>query len=85
MTNRSASPTVGNPNTGWLVQSGQRYYTGELHNPLLQWSPFLKFAKVYKHQKWAQKAALRLGGQAVPRASLTVPNLPSVSAVAPEV
>jgi hypothetical protein len=55
-----------NASTGWLVQAGQHYYTGDVHNPLVTWSPFPKFAKVYKHQKRAQKAALRLGGQVVP-------------------
>jgi hypothetical protein len=51
--------------SGWMIQVGQSYYTGNTRSPLETWSAFPKFAKVYTHKRWAQTIAARLGGQAV--------------------
>jgi hypothetical protein len=51
--------------TGWLVQMRNRYYTGHGHSQFEQWTPFPRFAKVYRRRAWAQKIAAQLGGQAV--------------------
>lgn len=51
--------------SGWMIQAGQSYYTGNPRSPLETWSPFPKFAKIYKHKRWAQTMATRVGGQAV--------------------
>lgn len=51
--------------SGWMVKADRRYYTGNRRSPLETWSPFQKFAKVYKHKGWAQTMAARIGGQAI--------------------
>lgn len=58
-------PTNNGASRGWMIQAGQSYYTGNTRSPLETWSLFPKFAKVYKHKRWAQTIAARLGGQAV--------------------
>jgi hypothetical protein len=63
---KAGSPRVGKPApAGWLVQVRSRYYTGHGHSQFEQWTPFPRFAKVYRRQAWAQKIAAQLGGQAV--------------------
>jgi hypothetical protein len=51
---------------GWIVLSARGYHTGNMRTPIDVWTPFQKFAKVYKHRRWAQKLAARLGGQVIP-------------------
>jgi len=51
---------------GWVVKTHQGYYTGIMRSQLERWTPFLKFAKVYKRKAWALKIAEQLGGQIVP-------------------
>lgn len=48
---------------GWMVKVGHEYYTGNGHSPFERWTPFAKFAKVYRRQGWAKKIATQLGGQ----------------------
>lgn len=50
---------------GWMVQVRHDYYTGSGRSSLERWTPFPKFAKVYRRQGWAQKIATQLGGQVV--------------------
>jgi hypothetical protein len=50
---------------GWLVQVHNRYYTGNGRSSFERWTPFPKFAKVYRRQGWAQKLATQWGGQIV--------------------
>jgi hypothetical protein len=60
---------------GWLVQVRSRYYTGHGHSQFERWTPFPRFAKVYRRRAWAQKIAAQLGGQVVAVAeSLRVSN-----------
>ena len=54
--------------TGWLIQAGQRYYTGDARSPLERWAAFPQFAKVYQRKRWAHRMAARLGGQVIPLA-----------------
>jgi hypothetical protein len=51
---------------GWLIKSARGYYTGIVRTPIEVWTPFRKFAKVYKYKRRAQKIAMRLGGQVMP-------------------
>ncbi|CAN5864223.1 hypothetical protein BH24BAC1_BH24BAC1_40430 [soil metagenome] len=50
---------------GWLVQVHNRYYTGNGRSSFERWTPFPKFAKVYRRKGWAQKITAQLGGQIV--------------------
>ena len=50
---------------GWLIQVGHEYYTGNGHSSFERWTPFSKFAKIYRRKGWAQKMATQLGGQIV--------------------
>jgi hypothetical protein len=56
---------------GWLVKTGQSYYTGNRRSALESWTVFPKFAKVYQRKRWAQTMAERIGGQAVPATALS--------------
>lgn len=64
-------PNVKDANTarpapaGWMVQAGHEYYTGNGRSAFERWTPFRKFAKVYRRKGWAQKIATQLGGQIV--------------------
>ena len=51
--------------SGWLIQAGPRYYTGDARTPLDSWTAFPQFAKVYQRKQWAQRMAVRLGGQVI--------------------
>jgi hypothetical protein len=51
---------------GWLVKVHAHYYTGSGRSELERWTPFPKFAKVYRRHAWAKKIAEQLGGQAIP-------------------
>jgi hypothetical protein len=63
---QAGSPSARRPApTGWLVQVRSRYYTGHGHSQFEQWTPFPRFAKVYRRRAWAQKIAAQLGGEAV--------------------
>jgi hypothetical protein len=42
---------------GWLIKSGQGYYTGNRRSDLERWTAFPQRAKVYHRQGWAQKVA----------------------------
>jgi hypothetical protein len=50
---------------GWMVQVGHEYYTGNGRSAFERWTPFAKFAKIYRRKGWAQKIATQLGGQIV--------------------
>jgi hypothetical protein len=45
---------------GWIVKSGQGYYTGNRRSALESWTLFPKFAKVYQRKRWAKTMAERL-------------------------
>jgi hypothetical protein len=55
--------------SGWLVKTGQGYYTDNGRSELERWTAFPRWAKVYHRQGWAQKVAARLAGQVIPVAS----------------
>jgi hypothetical protein len=63
---RRASAEVNGTPSGWLVKTGQGYYTGNGHSSLEMWTVFPQWAKVYHRQGWAQKVAARLAGQVIP-------------------
>ena len=50
---------------GWVIKVHAHYYTGSTRSEFERWTPFPKFAKIYKRQAWAKKIAEQLGGQAV--------------------
>ncbi|MCA9325232.1 hypothetical protein KDA23_04180 [Candidatus Saccharibacteria bacterium] len=37
---------------GWMVQVGREYYTGKGHSSFERWTPFPKFANVYRRKGW---------------------------------
>ena len=45
---------------GWVVKVRTHYYTGHGRSDLERWTPFLKFAKRYRRQAWANKIAEQL-------------------------
>jgi hypothetical protein len=50
---------------GWMIQVGREYYTGNVRSSIERWTPFPKFAKVYRRKAWAQKIAAQLGSGVV--------------------
>ena len=43
--------------TGWLIQAGPRYYTGDGRSQLECWTAFPQLAKVYRRKRWAHLMA----------------------------